>query len=111
MDNQNQGFGLFQEIFNGSDYVPEFDNERLVGQMKRVFMAMLDGKRRTLSEVEKITGDPQASISAQLRHMRKPKFGAHVVEKRARGDRKRGLFEYRLLVTKTETLKLDSNHD
>lgn len=41
-------------------------------------------------------GDPAASVSAQLRHLRKPRFGGFVVEKRPRGDRERGLWEYRL---------------
>ena len=92
------------KIFDGSDYVPELDNERLGKQMKRVFLAMMDGRWRTLSEVEKITGDPQASISAQLRHMRKPKFGSHTIEKRTRGERQRGLFEYRLILNNSRSI-------
>lgn len=83
--------------FNGSDYEPEFDNERLTGQLKRVYEAMINGQWRTLGEIEAITGDPQASISAQLRHLRKPRFGSHIVNKRPRGDRHNGLFEYQLL--------------
>lgn len=84
--------------FNGSDYVPEYDDIRLTGQLKRVYNAMLDGKWRTLSEIEKLTGDPQASISAQLRHLRKPRFGNHEINKRPRGERKDGLFEYQLIL-------------
>ena len=57
---------------------------------------MIDGEWRTLSEIEFITGDPQASISAQLRHLRKERFGGYLVELRSRGDRENGLFEYRL---------------
>jgi len=33
-----------------------------------------------------------------LRHLRKDRFGSHVVEKQPRGDRSHGLFEYRLIV-------------
>lgn len=88
--------------FNGSDYVPELDNIRLTGQILRVFDCMKSGSWRTLSEIEQITGDPQASISAQLRHCRKKRFGSHTVEKRRRGDRENGLFEYRLLLIKDE---------
>jgi hypothetical protein len=95
---------IHTKIFDGSDYVPELDNERLGKQMKRVFLAMMDGRWRTLSEVEKITGDPQASISAQLRHMRKPKFGSHTIEKRTRGERQRGLFEYRLILNNSRSI-------
>jgi len=90
-----------QPEFNGSDYVAEFDKERLTGQIKRVFNCMIDGKFRTLAEIESITGDPQASISAQLRHLRKERFGSYTVNKQPRGDRKNGLFEYQLLKPKT----------
>jgi len=49
-----------------------------------------------LSEIAAAAGDPEASVSAQLRHLRKPRFGSYVVEKRPRGDRSAGLFEYRV---------------
>lgn len=38
----------------------------------------------TLDELAKLTHYPPASISAQLRHLRKPQFGAFEVEKRPR---------------------------
>jgi hypothetical protein len=38
----------------------------------------------TLDELAKLTQYPPASISAQLRHMRKPRFGAYEVVKRCR---------------------------
>ena len=38
----------------------------------------------TLAELAKLTHYPPASISAQLRHLRKPQFGAFAVEKRPR---------------------------
>lgn len=38
----------------------------------------------TLDELAKLTRYPPASISAQLRHMRKPRFGAYQVLKRCR---------------------------
>lgn len=83
--------------FNGSDYIPQKDDIRLASQHERVKRALI--LRRswlTLEEISEITGDPQASISAQLRHLRKDRFGGWVVEKRARGQRENGLFEYRL---------------
>ena len=83
--------------FNGSDYVKEFDQGRLTGQLKRVYGLMIDGRWRTLREIENATGDPQSSISAQLRHLRKERFGSHTVNKQPRGDRNNGLFEYQLL--------------
>ena len=84
--------------FNGSDYEHKFDYERLRGQILRVFDLMKDGRWRTLAEIEAATGDPAASISAQLRHLRKDKFGSHTVDKQARGARETGLYEYRLTV-------------
>ena len=82
--------------FNGPAYSAEFDQERLSGQMRRVFNLMKDGIWRTLSEISLITGDPPASVSAQLRHLRKPRFGGFIVGRQPRGDRKSGLWEYRL---------------
>jgi hypothetical protein len=42
------------------------------------------GNWLTLRELALMTGFGEASISAQLRHLRKPEFGAFVVEKRCR---------------------------
>jgi hypothetical protein len=57
----------------------------------------------TLDELAKLTRYPQASISAQLRHLRKPEYGAFVVEKRCREvdevvrqDPHGAVWEYRL---------------
>lgn len=86
--------------FDGSDIIQEFDHSRLGKQMKRIHALMIDGAWRTLSEIENLTGDPQSSISAQLRNFRKPKFGANIVDKRRRGDKKNGLFEYKLTINK-----------
>jgi hypothetical protein len=83
--------------FNGPDYIPSLDHERLTGQILRIYGLMKDGEWRTLGEIEEVTDDPQASISAQLRHLRKERFGGYVVEKRRRGDEASGLYEYRLL--------------
>jgi len=87
----------FSSRFNGSDYEPELDDQRLQGQIKRIYELMKDGKFRTLSEIERETGDPQASISAQLRHLRKKRFGGFMINRQRRGDRKQGLFEYQLV--------------
>lgn len=57
--------------FDGSDYRPALDDARLAGQILRIFELMKDGAWRTLGEIAAATGDPQASISAQLRHLRK----------------------------------------
>jgi len=82
--------------FNGPVYNAEHDHARLARQHERVRDLMLDGQWRTLDEIAAATGDPAASISAQLRHLRKPRFGGWRVEKRIRADRERGLYEYHL---------------
>ncbi len=82
--------------FNGPEYDTKHDRERLTRQHERIRDLMVDGKWRTLAEIATATDDPAASISAQLRHLRKPRFGGWTVEKRARAERKAGLFEYRL---------------
>ena len=80
--------------FDGADYLPWRDDERLTAQLQRVWRAMSDGRWHTLSALAMSTGDPEASVSAQLRHLRKDRFGGHTVEKQYQGD---GLFEYRLV--------------
>lgn len=79
--------------FNGADYEDERDRERLSGQILRVYNLVKDGKWRTLEAISNETGDPQASVSAQLRHLRKARFGSHIVERRYLGN---GLYEYKL---------------
>lgn len=81
--------------FDGPDYVPSRDNERLAGQMLRVFSLMRDGNWRTLREIAELTGDPEASVSAQLRHLKKERFGGHGLEKEHVGN---GLYLYKLVV-------------
>jgi hypothetical protein len=94
--------------FNGSNYNPSVDHARLSKQHERVRDCMLDGVWRTLEEIAALTGDPPASVSAQLRHLRKPRFGSYTIEKRARGDRASGLFEYRLEASQKEAQKVNS---
>jgi len=84
--------------FAGATYDAKYDCARLTGQILRIREAMLDGKWRTLPEIENVTGDGQASISAQLRNLRKPAFGSHQVDKRRRGEAERGCWEYRLTI-------------
>lgn len=79
--------------FDGPAYVPERDDVRLTGQIKRVWSLMKDGEWRSLPAIAMATGDPEASISSQLRHLRKQRFGSHTVDRR---HVKNGLHEYRL---------------
>ncbi len=87
--------------FDGPVYVPALDDRRLTGQLLRIFELMRDGQWRTLPEIEEETDDPAASISAQLRHLRKARFGSHRVDKRRRTSATSGLWEYRLIVNRS----------
>jgi len=85
--------------FNGADYKPDRDNPRLTGQLLRIWEAVSDGRWYTLKDIAVRTGDPEPSISAQLRHLRKPRFGGHIVEREYVAN---GLYQYRVLLQPTE---------
>ena len=88
---------LFEQArFDGDDYEHNRDAPRLRGQILRIFDLMKDGQWRTFDAIAVATGDPQASISAQLRNLRKQRFGGHTVHRRHVGE---GLYEYRLEVS------------
>ena len=80
--------------FDGSNYDPALDQKRLATQLNRVYFCMIDGQWRTLAEIESRTKDPQASISAQLRNLRKERFGSYIINRRRRENA--GTFEYQL---------------
>jgi hypothetical protein len=94
--------GLF-----GPEYQQKFDGHRLNTQMLRVRDLMVQASARdrwlTLGEICVALEDawccrfPEASVSAQLRHLKKPGFGGYRLEKRRRASSRFGLFEYRLL--------------
>jgi len=85
--------------FNGADYNPYRDNARLTGQLLRIWDAVSDGRWYTLKDIAVLTGDPEPSISAQLRHLRKPRFGGHIVERQYITN---GLYQYRVLLQPME---------
>lgn len=80
--------------FNGADYIPARDDVRLTGQIKRVWAVMQGGGWCTLRSIAIMTKDPEASVSAQLRHLRKERFGGHTVEKKTKTG---GTHYYRLI--------------
>lgn len=80
--------------FDGETYEPEKDRDRLTGQLERVARVMGSGRWMTLRALSEAAAAPEASVSARLRDMRKPRFGGHTVERR-RVDGG-GEWEYRL---------------
>ena len=88
----------WEPAYDGESYRPHLDRRRLSAQHQRVWGVMMDGQFRTLREIAELTGDPEASVSARLRDFRKPRFGAHGVARRRRGDGARGVYEYQLVI-------------
>lgn len=82
-----------ERAFDGSTYQPARDYERLSGQLLRVRNAMADGRWHQLDELVSKAGGTVASVSARIRDLRKPKYGARTIERRNAGG---GLFEYRM---------------
>jgi len=72
----------------GTSYDLEIDGPRLATQLECIaslmYSAQQVGQWLSLEEIADATGYTTASISAQLRHMRKREFGSHIVEKRRR---------------------------
>ena len=85
------------ELFDGKTYDPALDGDRLRRQLGRTWEAMRDGEWYTLFELSIKTADPEASISARLRDLRKEKFGGYRVLRRRR-DGEGGLWEYRMVL-------------
>jgi hypothetical protein len=86
-------------FFDGASYAPEHDLERLRSQFERVRTLMADGHWRTLDTIKASCGGTDASISARLRDLRKPRFGALNVERRRIAG---GLWEYRVTTANVE---------
>lgn len=80
--------------FDGGTFNQARDGVRLTGQWLRVTQCMQDGQWRSLRDISSVTGDPEASVSARLRDLRKEKFGSQTVERKYID---KGLFEYRVL--------------
>ena len=85
---------LDEPDFDGPTIEPEHDQKRLGKQLRRVLQALIPGDRLTLAEIRERTQDPEASISARIRDLRKPKFGGHTVTAARRGDPGAGVWEY-----------------
>ena len=82
----------------GPAYVQGLDLDRITGQLRDVldFMLRSPGSWHTLDQIAHATGHPSVSVSADLRHLRKDRFGRWQVNKR-RDERYPGLWFYQLL--------------
>ncbi len=68
---------------------------RLTTMLGRVLVELGDGEWHTIAQLQAVAGGMQTSISARLRDLRKPKFGARRVERKLLHN---GLYIYRLVV-------------
>lgn len=79
---------------DGKTYDDSRDRARLNRQALAVYDVMKDGHWRTLGQIADLTDEPEASISARLRDLRKPRFGGFVVDRMYLCD---GIWQYRVL--------------
>ena len=84
--------------FGGESFDPELDGDRLGRLLDRVQRLMLDGRWRSIPEIQRVTGGSESSVSARLRDLRKKQYGGWTVERRRRGNPKDGIFEYQVRV-------------
>lgn len=71
---------------SGIDLTPA-DQVRLSGQIERVLAELAArGTWKTVADIAAATGDPETSVSAQLRNLRKPKHGGYDVRRERRGN-------------------------
>lgn len=82
-------------LFDGHTYDEDRDRERLSTLLGRVYEAMHDTDWWTLAELARHTGGSEASVSARLRDLRKPRFGGHTVQRTR--TLLGGLYHYRLI--------------
>jgi hypothetical protein len=78
---------------DGETFEPKLDRRRLNRQMEAVYDLMKDGLWRTLAQISDMATAPEASVSARLRDLRKPKFGGFTVNRKRYSD---GLWGYQL---------------
>lgn len=79
--------------FYGDGYEVERDHTRLTKALRLVYDVMRDQQWHTLRDIECETNQPQASISAHIRTLRRPENGGYCIHKRYKGN---GLHEYRM---------------
>lgn len=79
--------------FDGDDYVEARDRSRLQTQLDVIRDYMRGAGPKTLERISKDTGFPSASVSAQLRNLRKEAHGGHIVTRKYIGG---GIYTYTL---------------
>jgi len=84
--------------FDGETYERDKDKTRLKRQLSDVRRYLIANPSwHTLAELEEALKYPQASVSARIRDLRKPKFGGWDVQRRRREGAEKGTHEYYLV--------------
>ena len=79
--------------FDGDDYVANRDNTRLTNQIDKVRMYMENAGYLTVKQIAADLKQPEPSVSAQIRNLRKDRFGARTVNREYRGN---GCYAFKL---------------
>lgn len=82
--------------FGGATYDPMKDAQRLRDQLGKVRSAMLGAGWCRLKWLSEQTKAPEASVSARIRDLRKPKYGGYTIDRR-RVPGRESLYEYRIV--------------
>jgi hypothetical protein len=80
--------------FDGETFDQDRDGPRLNRQCQTVFDLMQDRQWRTLREISRACNEPEASVSARLRDLRKTRFGSYDVQRQHVAA---GVWEYRVM--------------
>lgn len=68
---------------------------KLTGDLKMIFDIMSDGQAHLVSDIAFDLNLPECSVSAQIRHLRKSKFGGHKIK---RISLTKGLSAYQMIL-------------
>lgn len=68
--------------YDDQGYDPALDRCPMTGQIRRLWAFMRDGQWRTLHRIALAIGYLESSVSANLRNLRKQKYGGFTVNKR-----------------------------
>jgi len=79
-------------LFDGhQDQEAAAKDVRLASQLVRVYKLMSNGTGWTLEDLSLAVNAPTSSVSARIRDLRKPRFGAHIIDRIHEGH---GLYTY-----------------
>lgn len=85
--------------FDGADYQPDRDKQRLTTGQHKVRMYMENAGWKTIMQISEALDMYPPSVSADLRNLRKERFGGRTVDRRYVRN---GVYEYYLVPEKKD---------